>query len=118
MLYDALASLASRALGFPYERASVGSYLIYLAVGFAVARASTRSRVRSAALGTGLVGLVDATIGWGVSWAIGPGRIVDGTLSPARWSATAVGVVVFATIVGTVGGVLGARGQPAASRTA
>jgi len=55
------------------------------------------------ALLTGMVmGVTDVTIGWAVSWAIGPGRI-DIDLTPSVWMYT----LLFAAILGVVYGVIG-----------
>jgi hypothetical protein len=54
------------------------------------------------------MGLIDATIGWAISWAIGPGRTPDGTLPLPRWIAAAALVMLTASICAAVGG-FGAR---------
>jgi len=102
--FDALACLASRRLGVAYPRAAVGSWLIYAVVGCLAGRLGG---LRAAALGGAAMGLVDATLGWAVSWWIGPGRVAGG-LTTTRWLATAVGVILIATVAGFLGG-LGAR---------
>lgn len=108
--YDMLASLASRAVGFPYARASIGSYLLYLAIGFVAARAASSAPIKHAAVAAGVAGLVDASLGWAVSWALGPGRLPSGlTLTAARWVSTAVLVIVLAAAVGAIGGIAGRR---------
>jgi len=110
VLFDLLASIASRQFGFTYARASFGSYLIYLAIGFFAARSSPSNPIGMAALAAGVAGLVDASIGWAVSWAVGPGRLPDGgQLTARRWITTAVFVVGLAAAVGAVGGIAGRR---------
>jgi hypothetical protein len=110
VIFDILASLASRRFGFAYARAGYGSYLIYLAVGFFAARASESNAIATAAVAAGVAGLVDASVGWAVSWALGPGRLPDGLqLTVARWLSTAMFVVGLAAAVGAVGGIAGHR---------
>ena len=110
LIFDILASLASRQFGFAYARASVGSYLIYLAIGFFAARASASNAVGVAAVVAGIAGLVDASVGWVVSWALGPGRLPNGLqLTLARWVTAAVFVVALAAALGAVGGGLADR---------
>ena len=113
VLFDIVASLASRQLGFAYGLASVGSYLIYLAIGFFAARASASNAVGVAAVVAGIAGLVDASVGWAVSRALGPGRLPNGIPSTiALWVTTAIFVVAIAAIVGAVGGLAGRRSAP------
>jgi hypothetical protein len=108
--FDILASLASRRFGFAYARASFGSYLIYLGIGFFAARVSASNAIGVAALVAGIAGLIDASIGWAVSWALGPGRLPETVqLGVARWVSTALIVVVFAAAVGALGGIAGRR---------
>jgi hypothetical protein len=104
-----LASLASQRLGFAYARASFGSYLIYLAIGFVAARGAAANAVAVAAL-TAVAGFVDASMGWALSWRIGPGRLPGGaSLTIGRWIATAAFVIALAAAVGAVGGIAGHR---------
>lgn len=110
LLFDLLASLASLRFGFSYGRASVGSYLVYLAIGFVAARTAATGPIAAAAFAAGAVGLADASIGWAISWALGPGRLpATQPLTPARWLRTAAFVVVLAAVVGALGGVAGRR---------
>lgn len=73
--FDLVASLASRSLGFRYSYATVGSWIIHVAVGFAIGRQST---VGAASIGVAIVAFTEATIGWTVPWAVGPGRPAGG----------------------------------------
>jgi hypothetical protein len=105
-----LASLASQRLGFAYARASFGSYLIYLAIGFVAARGAAANAVAVAALTSAVAGFVDASMGWALSWRIGPGRLPGGaSLTIGRWIATAAFVIALAAAVGAVGGIAGHR---------
>jgi len=103
--FDLLASVASRTIGFPYSYATVGSWLIYAAFGFMIGR---RVNVGAASLGVAIIAFVEATVGWAVSWMIGPGRLPNGIPSIGVFAMT---VVLVATttgaIVGALAGVLG-----------
>ena len=104
VVFDAVSATASRLVGFPYGRGVIGSFLIYAATGYFVAKAGLRHRLRAAALAGAILGLTDATLGWAVSWAIGPGRPATG-LTPAMWLIVAALVMVGAAVLATVGGV-------------
>jgi hypothetical protein len=116
VVFDALASVGSVRLGYPYTRAVVGSWLIYAAVGFFAGRAG--GGLLAAAMAGVLMGIVDATAGWAVSWGIGPGRLPEGVLSVGRWAGAALTVAVSGGCVGLLGGLLArllaGRGAPAA----
>ena len=111
LVFDTLASLASRSLGFPYAKAAIGSFVIYAAVGFATARVAP---IATAAGVAAAVGLVEATAGWWLSWQFGPGRISSGAFS-ATIIQTVIIVMLTAGIIGAVAGVL-ARAHGAAVR--
>src|SRR5882757_4191122 len=86
LLFDLVASVASRALPFPYVRATAGSYAIYFLIGLLVARTAGSSPVRAAAIAAGIAGLAEASLGWAISWQIGPGRLPPGRpLSGGGW---------------------------------
>src|SRR5262245_42187057 len=97
LLFDVIASIASRTFGFAYVRASVGSYVIYLFIGAIAARSSANAPLFVAAVTAGIVGLVEASIGWWLSWKIGPGR-PDFVLTPRRWLTVAVNVSILASV--------------------
>lgn len=78
IVFDVVASVASRVFSFPYMKASIGSFAIYFAVGYFAARATDQSRVWVALLADVFVGFTDGTIGWAVSFLIGP-KAQDGT---------------------------------------
>jgi len=118
VLFDLLVSLAARRFGFPHARASIGSYFIYLSIGFAAGRGARVDRARVGALAAAIAGVADASVGWAISWAAGPGRSPSDTLSPSEWIIAAAVVVVFAAAIGYVGGVLGARSRPGATLAA
>jgi len=68
---DTIGSIASRQFGFHYGSLSVISWLIRIAVVFLSARYGSLSL---SFLTGGSVAFIDATLGWYISWIIGPGR--------------------------------------------
>ena len=101
LAYDTLGSFASKRMGFAYRRLAKGSYVIYAVVGFCAALVGAFwSGVQSAAV----VGLVDATAGWFISWQIGPGRLPEGTvLNEGKFLVIVVLVTLMATGAGGIG---------------
>jgi hypothetical protein len=103
--FDALASLAAEGLDFEYANLWPVSFAIYGLVAFLVAR---RIGSMKDAVGAGaLVALADATIGWAVSWWIGPGAPDPGDDDLASIAFTVVAVVVTGAVLGVFGGWLG-----------
>jgi hypothetical protein len=103
--FDALASLASLRFGFAYSSAVVGSYIIYVATGFAAGRAGGW---KHGAIAGAVLGLVDGTLGWGVAWLIGPGKPpADLSFSPWMLPVAVLAVSIGAAICGGVGGAVG-----------
>ena len=68
---DTAGSLAAQAAGFDYALLTPVSIVLYAAVG---AYVGTTELVSRAAIAGAVVGVIDATLGWAISWAIGPGR--------------------------------------------
>ena len=100
LVFDTAASFASAGLGFRYEYASVGSALIYGIIGYLAFRRCGLNRAISAAL---LVELVDATLGWFISWQIGPGALpVEQATTPVI-GVTIVTVLIFAAVCALIG---------------
>lgn len=113
LVFDLVASLASRSLGFPYTRAAWGSYLIYFMIGLLVARAGGASSVRAAATAAAIAGFAEASLGWAISWQVGPGRLPpERALTVGSWVGIAIFVVASAAAIGALGGVVGRRTQP------
>lgn len=99
LIFDTIGSLASRNFGFPYYWLTVGSFLIYAGVGLA---ASKYNGLMYAPLAGGIVSLIDSTLGWYISWVIGPGR------PAAEMDSTAIiSAVIFVTLLGIVIGFIG-----------
>ena len=113
--YDAAASAASLIFRFPYIYATVGSVLIYAIGGFLLARVRG---FMSSALAGAFLGSVDATLGWAISWLLGPGRPSAGALSVNQWLLAAVSVVLLAVVCSCVGGTIAALSRPRSNRVA
>ena len=109
LVFDVAASLTSLGTGLPYGWFTIGSVVIYLATGY---MGAPRFGVRSAVVATVLVALVDATLGWAVSWFIGPGQPQDsGASTSALLISGAIGALIFGGITGLLGGWIAVRRQ-------
>ena len=97
--FDTVGASASRLLGFPYAVLWIGSFIVYLAV---TGRAAVRSGLLAAIAVGALLGLVDSTLGWAISWAIGPGRPTEPMTSAAIGAA-----ILFVVALGAAWGLLG-----------
>ena len=106
ILLDMVGSFASLRFGFNYGILSVGSFIIYGVIGYAVMSASGRLRESIAAAVA--VGAVDATLGWFLSWKIGPGEIPNAPLATIVVTALVVAVVI-AGAAGAIGAWLARR---------
>jgi len=104
LLFDTLGSLASKRFGFAYTSLTIGSMLIYAATGYFAGRTAP---LATAALAAILVGVVEATLGWAISWKIGPGRTPSGLLTPADVVTALLFVVFLAGACGAAGAWLG-----------
>ena len=95
-------SAASQTLGFDYSVLAPVSVVVYVAVGVYV---GLRARVSEAAIAGAAVGLIDATLGWGISWLIGPGRPQAGeAITLLGWFNT----TFFVALLSAAGAALGA----------
>lgn len=104
LLFDLLAAIATRASGFHYGWRGPGSILIYAIAAYIAGRIAN---LKSAILVAASAAVADATVGWAMAWAIGPGR------PPAEFQhlPLLVGIVIGITLtgasVGLVGGLFG-----------
>ena len=108
LLFDLLASLAARRFGFPYARASIGSLIIYYAIGYFASREGGTRPLRNAAIAAAAAGLADASLGLAISTTLGVTPLAAG-FGPVRWIGTTMLVIALAAVIGTVGGVVGWR---------
>lgn len=102
VLYDTAGSVISIATRFDYGWFALGSLVLYGTFGFLAGR---RSGWAYGMVAGALMGLVDSTIGWAISWTIGPGR-PDTEMKAPMVIATIVFVTILGAVVGTVGGLL------------
>jgi len=94
---DTVGSVVSRAAAISYAYFGVLSLVAYVGLGFLVRK--SESLLLPATLGMS-VAVYDATIGWSISWMIGPGRVaIKTTLSAATIVFTAVTSVGMATLI-------------------
>ena len=100
LAFDTAASFASVSFGFPYGYAAVGSVLIYATVGYLVFRRRGFFSAVGAAL---LVEVVDATLGWYISWQIGPGALPAGQATTAVIATSIIFVLIFAAVCAAIG---------------
>lgn len=104
LCYEVAASFGAQAFGFPYYRVFYGTWFIYACVAFVAGRAM--NSVGSAALAAGLVGLVEATVGWAISWWVGPGRLGNESMTATGAAMTVAMVVLLAGVIGAVVGLI------------
>jgi hypothetical protein len=104
---ETIASLASRWFGFKYKYSMAASVVIYAAVGWFTARAAPAA---SPALAAALIGVTESTLGWGISWGLGPGR--PSTMKHIRTQVVlaVLGGAALAAAVGAAAGWVARRG--------
>ncbi len=96
VLFDAVASFASKYLGVPYVAASLGSFLIYGITGYFAGRLASPAH---AAMAGAIVGLSESTIGWYVSWMIGPGRPTNSVVGQPQIAKAIVQVTFLGAVL-------------------
>lgn len=102
--WEVIAAVLALTTGTAHERFAVGDYLIYASTGFAVGR---RRGVFASPLGGAAIAAVDATLGWSIAWALGPGRPATGFSRPWLLVATVLFVIGVGAALGVTGGVVG-----------
>lgn len=100
VLFDAVGSLASKQFGFSYVLLIPGSLLIYGIVAALVAQRREWLLGLFAALA---IAFTDLTLGWAVSWLIGPGKPEAGLTA-----VTVIGAAMTAFVLGGLAGSVGA----------
>ena len=100
LIFDTTASFASVALGFSYAYAATGSVLIYVTIGYLAFRTRGVGGSVQAAL---LVQLVDAAVGWPISWVIGASVVPADQLGLVSVAITLIAVAIFAVVCGLLG---------------
>lgn len=108
LAFDTVTAVISRGTGLGYTWFAIGSTIICLLFGFLVAR---QSKWFIGGAGGAVLGLVDSTLGWALSWNIGPGRP-----EPEIGTVEILMVIVFVTtegaVLGFVGGILSLIKRP------
>jgi hypothetical protein len=115
VVYDVVAALAARALaidywtleGWPLFLSLVPSTAIYIATGFLAARDTGKARM--GALAGGVVAIADSTVGWALSWVIGPGAPPTDDQSPVLVVLTVISVAAIGAAVGLAAGLFAKR---------
>ena len=103
VVFDALGSYASVRFGFAYTKLSPGSSIIYGIVGFSAGRTGA---LHTGAIAAAIVAAIEATVGWAISWYVGPGRLAPGQATPHRILSTVVTVSAIGAICGSAGAFL------------
>ena len=98
--FDTLASLASLHLQIDYSLFRFGSFFIYIYIGFYFAGYGS---LLWSAVGAGIAALVDSTIGWYISWVIGPGNPGFDLTATDIFTAI-ISVILAAMCLGFLGG--------------
>ena len=102
LLVDTLGSLAARHFGFRYSSLFVISWALRLATGFFAARYGD---IKASFFAGGAVALIDATVGWYISWRIGPGR-PEGQITIETMVMAVLIITLTGAALGFIGGLL------------
>jgi len=104
LVIDTGGSLVSRSTGMNYGYFAILSFAIYAGVGILAAHLHSSA---AAAVAGFLVSALDATVGWWISWQIGPGRVnvVDKHLAIVL-ATTGIFVVSLDTAIATAAGAI------------
>jgi len=106
---DTIGSLLSRRLRFRYTQLTPVSLLFWAASAAVASRGAAPDLIKSIGLGwmAGLVvGLADSTVGWWISWRLGPGRLRPELVSNRNVLRIVFRVTMLAAALGGVGALL------------
>lgn len=103
IVYDSLASYISRGTGIDYQWFGLGSLVIYYLSGLFIARLKN---IGFGVLAASTVGLVEATVGWAISYLIGPGKPQEAISLPIILFVILF-VVILAGFIGLIGALAG-----------
>src|SRR5271166_609873 len=107
---DTVGSLASQRLKFHYARLAPISYLLWGIAAAIASQSAPNDSLKSICLG-GLagfiVGLVDSTLGWWISWHLGPGRLPPQLVTGGNMVRIIFRVSMMAAAAGVAGSLLG-----------
>lgn len=104
IVFDGIWSVVARAKGYSYSKGTWVSFLIYAFAGGVATKNGNFNSGLIAGIG---VAAIDATLGWWVSWVIGPGRLPDNISKAARPRAI-VQAIILVIFMGALLGMLGA----------
>jgi hypothetical protein len=110
VLFDAVWAFTADILDFDYGALWPISLAIYALVGFGAANNS--GSIRMGVLGGAAVALTEATLGWAVSWAIGPGAPDAQDREAAILVGTALLVCATGAALGFFAGLFARRAAP------
>jgi hypothetical protein len=101
LAFDTIASLFTRDRPALYPRLWPLQFALYVLIGFIAMLAVLD--IRLVELIGALTGFTESTVGWAISWRIGPGRRPDMSLSQRAFAVSAVTVFCFGfAIVGAI----------------
>jgi hypothetical protein len=103
VLFNLVASLIARRSQVSYRRFVAGSFAIYAVTG---GTAVAFGGLPGAALAGMAVAFAEATLGWAVSWWLGPGRPPAELRNASSVSAAIVLIIFTGAAVGALGGAL------------
>jgi hypothetical protein len=106
---DTAGSLLSQRLRFRYTKLTPISLLLWATSAAVASRGAAPDLIKSIGLGwmAGLiVGLADSTVGWWISWRLGPGRLRPELVSNRNILRIVFRVTMLAAAVGGVGALL------------
>jgi hypothetical protein len=98
---DTVGSTAAKRVGFAYARLVPVQAAIYGALG---AYAALALSVRAALIAGAAVAAFDVTVGWAISWQIGPGRLPAELAHPSRVIVTGLYVMALFSFVAVAAG--------------
>jgi hypothetical protein len=105
LLFDTVTAFFSLKYSVSYTKFAFGSWLIYVMSGFVVKQA--KWFWKSIVTGAAIAGL-DATLGWLISWQLGPGRIPERLITTdTQKYGTIFIIIIVVTLQGTVLGLAG-----------
>jgi hypothetical protein len=106
---DTVGSFASQRLKFRYTRLAPASFLLWAAAAAIASQAGYPDVIKSIGFGAlaGLiVGLVDSTLGWWISWQVGAGRLPPQLVTSDRIVRIIFRVTMMAAGIGAAGALL------------
>lgn len=102
LVLDTVGSLASRRFRFHYGSLNAISWILRIGTGFFAAR---YGNIKLSFLAGALVAFIDATLGWYISWIIGPGR-PQSEITAGLIARTVLMVTLIGAALGFIGGLL------------